>query len=167
MEEIFKDIEGYEQLYQISNLGRVKSLNYRHTGKEKILKQKTGKDGYCIVGLCQQNKRKFYYVHRLVGQAFIENPNNYPMVNHKDENKENNCVSNIEWCDAKYNTNYGTAIERRVEKLSKPVMCIETGEIYSSTRELERQLGFGQGNISQCCNGKRKTAYGHTWRYVE
>lgn len=157
MEETWKDIQWYDG-YQISNLGRVKSFKYN---KEKILRPKNVKQ-YLIVSLCKQGKVKNYLVHRLVAEAFIPNPQNLPQVNHIDEDKTNNCMDNLEWCDAKYNSNYGT----RNEKISKQVLCVETGIIYPSTMEIKRKLGFVQSNISMCCNGKRKTAYGHTWRYV-
>ena len=153
MIEIFKDIEGYED-YQISNLGNVKSLRF---GKEKILKPvKDGKKYLCVV-LYKQGKHKMCKVHRLVAQAFIPNPNNYQQVNHKDEDKTNNQVNNLEWCDCQYNIDYSQ---------SKQVMCLETGKIYPSTMEVHRQLGFSQGYISLACNGKHKTAYGFHWKYV-
>lgn len=173
MEEIkeeWRDIEGYENLYQVSNLGRVKSLKF---GKEKILKLKKTWDGYCIVGLCQQNKRKDYLVHRLVAQTFIDNPQNLPQVNHRDENPLNNDVQNLEWCTPKQNINYGTHNQRSAAsrinhpKRSKQVLCVETGKIYPSASEVERHLGFSQGNISSACRGKLKTAYRFHWRYVE
>ena len=115
MIEIWKDIEGYENLYQVSNLGRVKSLNYNHTGKEKIMKAKKDK-GYLRVQLYKDGKPKFYSVHRLVATSFLPNPNNLSQVNHIDEDKSNNIVDNLEWCSAKYNSNYGTRIQRIVEK---------------------------------------------------
>lgn len=153
MIEIFKDIEGYED-YQISNLGNVKSLRF---GKEKILKPvKDGKKYLCVV-LYKQGKHKMCKVHRLVAQAFIPNPNNLPQINHKDEDKTNNQVNNLEWCDCQYNIDYSQ---------SKQVMCVETGKIYTSLSEVYRQLGFSQGYISLACNGKYKTAYGFHWKYV-
>ena len=112
MEEIWKDIKGYEGLYQVSNLGRVKSFNYMNTGKEKIKtptlqKKYTMKQGgYLQTTLYKNNKSKTVLVHRLVAEAFIPNPDNLPQVNHKDYNKTNNCVENLEWCSAKYNSNH-------------------------------------------------------------
>jgi hypothetical protein len=152
--EIFKDIEGYFGLYQVSNMGNVKSF---HTGKEKILKPKNDKDGYLFVVLSKQGKVKTCKIHRLVAQSFIENPQNLPQVNHKNEIKTDNRASNLEWCDCQYNIDYSQ---------SKRVLCVETNKIYSSTMEVHKQLGFSQGNISQCCNCKRKTCGGYTWRYV-
>lgn len=160
MEEIYKDIEGYAGLYQISNHGNVKSF---HTSKEKILKPVKDKDGYLFVGLYKQGKHKKHYkVHRLVAKAFIENPDNLPVVNHKDEDKTNNKVDNLEYCTAEYNINYGT----RNQRISKRVLCIETGKIYQSGKQVERELGFFSSYISSACNGKLKQAYGYTWRYV-
>lgn len=171
MIEIWKDIKGYEGLYQVSNLGRVKSLGNNKRRKEKILKQVEDGGGYLFVLLCKNGKGKMFKVHRLVAQAFTPNPNNYPQVNHKDENKQNNCVWNLEWCDCKYNINYGTGIERRIEKVSKTVLQYDLNgnfirEFLSGT-EVQRQLGFGFQHISHCCLGKRKTAYGFIWRYKE
>lgn len=116
MEEFWKDIKGYEGFYQVSNLGRVKSLAKYQKGnggsifwrKETILKPANSGRGYLMVVLIKNKKRKSYILHRLVADAFIPNPYNLPQVNHKDENKTNNVVSNLEWCDNKYNSNYGT-----------------------------------------------------------
>lgn len=160
--EIYKDIEGYEE-YQISSYGRVKSLKF---GKEKILKPIKDKKGYLMVILSKQGTQKHYKIHRLVAQAFIDNPNNLPQVNHKDEDKTNNVINNLEWCNQKYNNNYGTRNQRQSEKMSKQVLCVETGKVYKSTHQVERQLGFAQQYISQCCNGKYKTAYKFHWKYV-
>jgi hypothetical protein len=110
---------------------------------------------------------KTHLVHRLVASAFIENPNNYPIINHRDEDKTNNASSNLEWCDYKYNNNYGTRNQRAATSLSKQVFCVETNKIYPSTIEVERQLGFAHTNISKCCNGRYKQAYSFHWRYVD
>lgn len=109
MEEIWKDIPNYEGLYQISNLGRVKSLPRKgtNTKKERILKFAKSNKNYLIAILTKHNKRNAKSVHRLVAEAFIPNPNNFPQVNHKDENRHNNCVDNLEWCTNRYNCNYG------------------------------------------------------------
>lgn len=162
--EIFKDIKGYKGLYQVSTHGNVKALGNggSNASKEKILKPNKDKKGYLMVGLCKQGKRKMCKIHRLVAMVFIENPNNFREINHKDEDKTNNRVTNLEWCDRKHNINYGT----RTEKCSKQVLCLETDKTYPSTMEVKRQLGLNTGNISQCCNGKRKTCGGYTWKYV-
>lgn len=118
MNEIWKDIPGYEGKYEVSNLGRVRSLKFNKT---KILKQDTNKRGYKRVNLYKNGKKKNYWVHRLVAIAFISNPNNYKEVNHKDENTSNNNVKNLEWCTREYNNNYGTRTKRASEsKKGKP-----------------------------------------------
>ena len=117
--EKWKNIAGYEGKYQISSLGRVKSLNYRNTRKKKIIKLKKEKNGYIRVGLHYKGKQNLKSVHRLVAEAFIPNPNNYPIINHKDENKQNNRVDNLEWCTIKYNNNYGTRIEKAKIKMKE------------------------------------------------
>ena len=117
MEE-WRDIKGYEGLYQVSSLGRVKSLKDSHDNyREKILKPGNVR-GYLHVNLYKDTKRKTYRIHRLVAEAFISNPNNYEEVNHKDEDKTNNCVSNLEWCTREYNMSYGT-INKRISENHK------------------------------------------------
>ena len=169
--EIWKDIVGYEGLYQVSNLGRVKSLKY---GKEKILKPANIGRGYLKVNIWKNGEQNQYLVHRLVGQSFIPNPNNLPEINHRDEDKTNNRVENLEWCDRKYNNNFGTHNQRVAEKmtngkLSKTVLqfTLEGNFVkeWKSTRDVQRNLGFDQGHISQCCTGKRKSAYKFVWKY--
>ena len=154
--EIWKDIKGYEGLYIISNTGKVKGLKYN-----KLLKPVL-QNGYLYIHLCKNSKNKAYLLHRLVAQHFIDNPDNLPEVNHKDENKTNNDASNLEWCDAKYNSNYGTRNKRK----SKPIQCIETGKIYWGAREMERQLGIKHNNIAKAIrNGTQ--AGGYHWQYVD
>ena len=178
MEEQWLGIIGFEGLYQVSNLGRVKSLEKSYvTGRgwirhqeEKLLKPRKTKFGYLQITLCKNGKIKHLTVHRLVALHFLPNPNNLPMVNHKDENKENNIASNLEWCDAKYNTNYGTARERLAKALSIPILQIEkeTNKIikeWFSIMQVERELGIHHSSIIQCCKGERKTAGGFKWKY--
>ena len=183
--EIWKDIEGFEGLYQVSNLGRVKSLGNGNSGnsKERILKARKDKYGYLLVHLYKDGKEKHFTVHRLVAKVFIPNPHNLPQVNHKDENKQNNFVwvnedgsvdfekSNLEWCDGKYNINYGSHNQRSAEKHCKPVIAtvITTGEkeCYPSTCEAGRKLHYGISHICDALNGRRKTACERTWQYVE
>ena len=165
MNEIWKDIEGYEGLYQISNLGRVKSLGNNKTRKEKILKSSKNTNGYLLVNLHKEGKQKHYYIHRLVVIAFIPNPDNLSQVNHINEDKTDNRVENLEWCDSKYNLNYGT----RTEKTQKPILQFNLDgkfiKKWDSAIQVERELGFNQGNIGKCCKGKIKSAYGFKWRY--
>lgn len=155
--EIWRDIEGYEGLYQVSNYGKVKNVN-----TNKILKQFLTDKGYCKVSLSNCGNEKHLRVHRLVAEAFISNPDNLPQINHKDEDKTNNRVENLEWCDCKYNINYGT----RLERISKRVLCIETGIIYNSINEAARQTGIFNSSICNVCNGKRKSAGKYHWEYV-
>lgn len=112
-EEIWKDVSGYEGLYQISNKGRIKSfINNKGICREKILKLVLKKTGYLQITLHKNKQQKVFRVHKLVALAFLPNPNNLPFINHKDENKSNNCVDNLEWCDEKYNVNYGTCRQK-------------------------------------------------------
>lgn len=164
--EIWKDIEGYEGLYQVSSEGRVKSLNYNRTGEEKIMKGTKNNKDYFTVSLCKEGKTKTFSIHRLVATAFLPNPNNLPQVNHRNEDKTDNRVENLEYCDSKYNNNYGT----RNERISKPILQFNLdGEFikkWDGAREVERELGFNHGDISTCCRGKIKTAYGFVWMYA-
>ena len=170
--EIYRDIEGYSGLYQVSNLGNVRSLI-----RNRVLKPAKTRCGYLNVILCNGEKKTHHLIHRLVAAAFIPNPTNLPQVNHKDECKTNNMVDNLEWCSGDYNSNYGTRNER-VGKAnaivlinnplkSKAVLCVETGVIYPSSAEVYRLFGFSQSHIRECCNGKRKSAYKYHWKYAE
>lgn len=182
MDEIWKDVVGYEGLYDVSNWGRVRSWIDNHGNRRtepKILKPipiKT-RGGYFTVGLCKNGWQKNFKVHRLVAEAFLPNPLNLPQINHKDECKTNNCVWNLEWCDCKYNQNYGTR-NTRVSKAktnhpsnSKRVMQYDLqGNLvkeWPSAHEVKRQTGFDNSNISDCCLGKCKTFHGFVWRYSE
>lgn len=163
--EIWKDVVGYEGLYQVSNMGRVRSFK---RGKVRVLKPNTNKRGYLHVVLSKNNSLKTLRIHRLVAQAFLPNPNNLPQVNHKDEDKTNNIVTNLEYCDAKYNSNYGT----RNEKISKIILQIDKNSnvvinIFPSTIAAEKQTGCKQQNICSCCKGKLKTTGGYKWKYKE
>ena len=158
--EVWKDIEGYDGLYQVSSCGRVKNSR---TGR--VLKAVKDIYGYLIVNLYKNGKRINYKVHRLVAQTFIPNPENKPQVNHLDEDKENNHVENLEWCTAKENNNHGEH-NLRVSKInSKPIICIETGIEYYGTNECARQMGLHQSNITKVLKGKYKTTGGYTFKY--
>lgn len=150
MEEEWRDIKGYED-YQISNKGNVKSLNFRHTGQERILKKMKQKNGYLQVRLYKDGKMKSFLVHRLVAETFLPNPDNKPCVNHLSERKTENNVENLEWVSYQYNINYGTAIERIQEKLGTKIKCfdLETKEetIYPSLHEAARQMNIPYGSI--------------------
>ena len=168
MEEIWCPIKGYESQYQVSDKGRVRSLKF---GKERILKPGRDDGGYLLVSIWKNGEKKMCKVHRLVSQAFIPNPDNLPEVNHKDEDKTNNKVSNLEWCDRKYNQNYGTGIQRMAEKLSKSVLQFtKDGEFvkeWKSATDVKRNLGYSKGNISSCCTGKLKSAYNFIWKFKD
>ena len=164
--EIWKDVSGYEGLYKVSDKGRVKSIGY---GKERILKPRKYKDGYIHVSLYKNCEIKQYLVHRLVAKVFISNPENLPEVNHKDENPSNNNLENLEWCNRKYNNNYGTRTQRVTGKLSKPVLqYTKDGKFvreWKSTMDVQRNLGYSCSGISQCCLGKLNSAYNFVWTY--
>lgn len=171
--EIWKDIKDYEGLYQVSNYGRVRSLNYKRTGKTKVLRYNEIRGGYLSVYLCRNGKRKMFLVHRLVAQAFLPNWFDEPQVNHRDENPKNNHVDNLEWCSSSYNINYGTRIERVIEKMtngkqSKPIIQFtKTGELvreWPSIQEAGRN-GFKPGAVVNCCRGKLKSHKGYVWKY--
>ena len=176
--EVWKDIENYEGLYQISNLGKVKSLNYRNTGKEHILKTRLC-SGYLYVILYKNCICKNWSIHRLVATTFINNPDNLPCVNHIDENKLNNRVENLEWCSYEYNNNYGTHNERmlKTRKINKGKNAERTVSQftkdckfvneYPSIHEAGRCTGINQGNIWCCCNGRCNTSGGYIWKYKE
>ena len=174
--------------YQVSNLGRMMNLNYRGTGKAKLMEPYEKGRKYLQVSLSKNEKKDWIYVHQLVAETFLPNPLNKPCINHKiegDEGKKINMVffnedgtvdeekSTIEWVTYEENSNYGTSIERMREaltngKLSKPVLQLSlTGELireYPSVKEAERN-GFNHCNICQCCNGKQKTHKGFRWMY--
>ena len=174
--ETWKSIAGYEGLYEVSDLGRVKSLNYNHTGKERIMKPRKNTHGYLYVNLHKDGQRKTITVHRLVATAFISNPRNLETINHKDEVKTNNTVTNLEWMSIKDNNNYGTRNKRLSEtqindkNKSKVVQMFDRqGNLlaaFPSTHEAERVTGIYHSHISKCCNGKIKSAGGYIWRYI-
>lgn len=188
MEEIWKDIKEYENLYMISSYGRIKSVDkYDRLGrfwKGKILILYKHSNGYLSVGLTKGGKTKKYWIHRLVAETFLDNPNNLPCVNHKDENPLNNNVSNLEFCTYEYNNNYGTRNKRLSDSLKGHSVSEETRKKMSkiknktilqfnkdgdfikewkSVNEAEETLGIW--HISSCATGKRETAGGFKWSY--
>lgn len=153
-------IKGYED-YSIDEYGNVYSFKTR-----KYLSQEKHKDGYYYVQLCKDGNRRAFAVHRLIAMCFIENSTNLPIVNHKDENRENNTVDNLEWCTEKYNTNYGNARIKQAQSISKAVVCIETGEVFLSQKSAESKVGKCYRHICDCCKGKKQTCGGYHWRYA-
>ena len=182
--EEWRPVKGFEGAYEVSSLGRVRSLDRDVECKRNgslytihvlghVLNQfKGGKRVYNFVMLTKGH-RQFVNVsvHRLVAEAFIPNPDNLPQVNHKDENKLNNLPSNLEWCNVKYNINYGTGKWRKTKNRIKKVeqLSIEGKHIayYNGTRDAERKTGFPQSTISFVCRVCREYAYGYRWRYVD
>ena len=161
MEEVWKDIEGYEGLYQVSNLGRVKSF---HGYSEKIMKNSKGSGGYQTLALTKNKIPKHVLIHRLVAQAFIPNPESKPEVNHIDEDKTNNRVDNLEWMTHIENSMFGTRNERSsVNRLGNPKTGRQikakfpNGEekIYGTIREAGRQLGLPNTSIGNRCKDKK------------
>lgn len=192
MEEIWKDVKGFEGLYQVSNLGRVRSLDriihraasrrskdYECIIKGRIIKQCNMTSGYLFVGLWKNGSHYYRGVHKLVADAFIPNPNNLPQVNHKDENKHNNIVENLEHCSASYNVMYGpSAIRRQAGNVRnrKAVYQLSTDGIiiqkFNSIREAHIVTGINKNSISLVCRGKGRqgkhyiTAGGYKWRFA-
>lgn len=165
LNEIWKPINNYEGLYEISNYGRVRSLNRQGT-KGKILKNDLRKDGYLQVHLVKKGKMKNYLVHRLVAETFIPNCDKLPEVNHINEIKSDCRTENLEWCNKKYNMNYGNRPYRnalKVQQLDKENNILAT---FNSIREAGRINNLNQSHITKCCKGQLKTTGGYRWRYV-
>ena len=174
MEEVWKDVHGYEGRYQVSNTGKVKSyVQDRIFGK--ILDGCFTAKGYKKVMLSDGKRNsKWYPIHRLVATAFIPNPNNLPQVNHKNEVKGNNCVDNLEWCDNDYNAHYGTRYIRSAQTnrccktTSLRVYSVDQSghmEIYDSIGEAERQTGLSHANIVRTLKGRSHTCGNRKWFY--
>lgn len=170
MEE-WKDIKGYEGLYQVSNEGRVKSVR-----NQKLMKPKTDKKGYKVIQFSVNGERKAFKVNRLVAQAFIENPNNLPCTNHKDCNPTNNRVENLEWCDYTYNNHYANRVEKAsIKMVNNPKISREVykytldGDLiakYPSANEAQRDMGINRSRgVSMCCRGIIPTYKGYKWSY--
>lgn len=194
MEEVWKDIEGYEGLYQVSNLGNVKSLDrtqiqkrgdlyYNRKYKGQIIKPHLTHKGYCAIGVTKNNKHKNFSVHRLVAKAFIPNPENKPEVNHIDGNKQNNMVNNLEWCTRSENLKHAynsklkictkkhreTAKYQCKKNFNKKILQYDlNGDFikeWNSITEASNFYNISISCISQCCQGITKSAYKYIWRY--
>jgi len=160
--ETFVKIEGFEK-YEVSNLGRVRNMK---TGK--ILKPQPDKNGYLKHHLSEHNKQKHLFLHRIIATTFIDNPEGKPCVNHIDENKLNNDLSNLEWCTVRENNIHGTRTKRAAEKLSQKVIQLDLNDNvlneFESMKQAERETGVFASHIGASCNGKRKSAGGYKWR---
>jgi hypothetical protein len=173
-----KSIKGFGGRYKASSDGRIWSEK-----KQSFLTPRTRNDGYQQLTLCHDGARNECYVHRLIAETFIDNINNFPQVNHIDENKSNNAVSNLEWCTARYNINWGTAPARRRSKWTleqlrksarhagtfrfKRVVDLTTGISYETAAEASKKSGVNRTSIVSCCKGRYKTAGDHQWAYAE
>lgn len=170
IEEIWRDVKDYEGLYQVSNLGRAKRLKGRYMRCDKILKGHEDEFGYIRLHLSKNSKTKSSKLHRLVAKAFIPNPENKPQVNHIDENKTNNIVSNLEWVTAKENVNHGTRTNRAIKKREIKIKAIDiaNGEWneYKSINECARQLGIDNSAISKQLKGKLRRCGGYVFEYA-
>lgn len=183
--EIWREIPGYEGLYEVSNTGRIRSLRPKTRIADKeggIMRQKYDTKGYLRVNLHKEGKCRAELVRRKVAEAFIPNPNNYPEVGHDDDCKTNNAVENLYWTTRQENLTHnglnlrvrdkrsGDGIKRVIEALSIPVVGtnIKTGEeiTFSSMQEASRN-GFDSGKVSECCSGKRGSHHGYTWRKLK
>ena len=188
--EIWKPVVGYEGVYEVSSFGRIRSLDRitsyisrtregkeyttTHTHKGKLMKQHNNQFGYKVIALRKDGKYRTYMVHRLVADAFLSNPNNYPVVNHKDENKQNNCVENLEWCTQQYNINYGSGNIRRIDTRNQNKSYHYQREVGQYTLDgvlikkypSASDTGYCRESIRDCCNGRQKTAYGYKWGYL-
>lgn len=169
--EIWRNIEGFNGAYKVSNMGRVKSLMRRYSRNGKIfkikgkgiLKNHINKRGYNYVSLSKREKHKKYKVHRLVANAFIPNPGNKPFIDHIDGNKTNNNVNNLRWCTSKENNN--NPITK--QKIQKRIICKDIGVIFESLVEAEKLLNIRRSSISNVLRGAQKLAGGYNWEYAD
>ena len=157
-----KDIIGYEGKYAITSCGKVWS--YKH---KKFLKPQDTGSGYLIVRLYNKDGWRTEYLHRLVAIAYLPNEKNLPEVNHKDECKAHNYSQNLEWCDHKYNVNYGTCKQRGANACKRPVYCIELDRAFNSIKEAAEFSGVTASLVNKCLKGIKKTAGGYHWKYCE
>lgn len=170
--EIWRPVVGYEGLYEVSNTGRVRSLNYNRTGKVRELKPEATEAGYLRIALCKDGKAKNHKIHAIVMAAFVgPRPEGYD-VNHIDECKTNNRVENLEYCTRRENLNHGTHNERSAATRSMPVLEFDQfadlafRRCWPSVMEAAHSGRYLHGHVSECCNGKRNKHHGKTFRYL-
>ena len=184
MSEIWKPIKGYEGIYEVSSYGRVRSSERtaerldrygnisKYEVKGRIISQWKRKDGYMSVTLRSMKTQSTLLVHRLVIETFVPNPDNLQLVNHKDENKSNNNVENLEWCTPSYNNTYNNIHMKKNMPFKKRVRQMTfDGEViaeYESAADAARQTGLSNGGISSSCNGKKgfERYHGYNWEYI-
>lgn len=169
MNEEWEEVYGFDILYEVSNFGRLRTKHHGKLGyldKYRYIELRENNHGYMNACLKGTQKKQTVYIHRLVAQAFVPNPNGYNEVNHKDENKKNNKSENLEWCEHIYNCNYGTRNTRTATKRSKAIRCIETGIVYESVHKAAEVFDVGVSAIGNCLKGRSKTCAGYTWEYV-
>ena len=170
MTEEWKEVYGFDVLYEVSNLGRVRTKYVNkcgYTREYRFVNATTDERGYYHFAWGIAGKQRTVYLHRLVAEYFCENPCGYNEINHKDENKANNNASNLEWCNHKYNCNYGTRNERAAEKNRVAIRCNESGMIFNSVKDAANYFGVGVSAISNCLKKRSKTSRGHTFSYVD
>lgn len=161
----------YTGLYEVSDKGRVMSLNYKRTGRSQILKPGENTDGYLCVKLTKNKEQEQFTIHRLVAYAFIPNYENLPEINHLDENKHNNRVENLEYCNRLHNVTYGERSQKQSDTMRKPVICLETMRIYKSTLEAGEIMGFEDGmnlqaQVSRSCSNKTHKTTCKTFHFM-
>lgn len=179
MDTLWKPVKGLEGIYEVSRNGEVRRISYAYQNNgcfrelPYILKQKEDKDGYMKCTLRIEKRNKSIFVHRIVCEAFIENPENKNQVNHKNGIKSDNNVENLEWCSASENILHRIHVlnvSLRNKKGSKKVVQKDERKnivsIYPSAREAARKTGFSQGHISECCRGECKKYKGYIWEYA-
>jgi hypothetical protein len=166
MKEIWKNIKDYEGLYQVSNLGNIKSN--KRKGTNGIITKQLSKIGYYIVDLYKNSKRETKYLHRIIAETFISNPNNFPCINHKNGIKTDNRIDNLEWCSYSENNKhaYSLGLKTNCKQIKQiDIKTNKTIKTFYSMNEASRQIHISQSSISLCCNGKQKTAGGYIWKY--
>ena len=172
--EIWRDIPGFVGLYQVSNTGKIKSLDAtdRLGRKHKGVVRKHGRNqgGYHVLPLKHNGVQTMVLVHRIVAEVFVDNPNGYTEVNHIDGNKDNNSSDNLEWCNHSHNIKHAFALGLNPKHKEKKVLCVETGDVFNSCREAEVFCGIkpGNGRVSSVCHNRygAKTCGGYHWRFV-